>query len=207
MEQENIITINGEKDHPITFTIDMDGIDNDNVSVRLSIELSPGVFLLLVSESTNDKFKVVVPAKSVPIGTHDYVLEVIADEHYFVAMNGTAKVTGAPKVKGAVVKDKKEEKSKPSVTSIKVDTAEEEKKDAKKESVEITVSEPVLDAMVEFVEETSSIFLPSDPGAAPLMEEIQPQISVNKDGQVKEILEGLGLKPSKPNSLKRFLKS
>ncbi|HJZ24052.1 MAG TPA: hypothetical protein VJ201_06350 [Candidatus Babeliales bacterium] len=191
MEPKNLITINSEKDHPVAFELDMDGIDAESVSVRLCISLEqPSTFLMMVCEAVGEStYKTTVPAKSLSIGSHDCTLEVVTNEHYFVAMSGKAKVTGTPKVKAEVKEEEKEKEKAASKPKAKVVSEPEE---VAKES-DTTVEMPI-----------ESIILTPTPEPKVILE------TVNKNKEVNQILSELGLKQA-PHShsskkLKDYLK-
>lgn len=193
MEPKTILTINSEKDHPVAFELDMDGIDTTSVSVRLCLALEKEhTFLMMVCELVGEStYKTIVPAKSLPIGSHDCTLEVVTNEHYFVAMNGKVKVTGTPKVK-AEVKEEDKDKEKPvSKPKAKVVNEPEEGKNENEEQLEMPV-------------ESSSVFMTLKSNPAPIViNETEP----NKNKEVQQILSELGMTSTPPTKkLKDYLK-
>ena len=191
MEPKTILTINSEKDHPVAFELDMDGIDTTSVSVRLCLALErEHTFLMMVCELVGEStYKTIVPAKSLPIGSHDCTLEVVTNEHYFIAMSGKVKVTGTPKVKAEV---KEEDKEKPvSKPKAKVVSEPEEGKNENEEQLEMPV-------------ESSSVFMTLK--SNPMLTTIN-ETETSKNKEVKQILSELGMTSTPPTKkLKDYLK-
>lgn len=195
MDKEILATINNEKDSTLTLGIIIEGVDTDERNVRLLIALdNPAAFLLLQFEAKgDDDYKVTIPAKTLSIGVHECVIEVVAKEHFFVAMTGKIKITGTPKIK-AQIKE--------------TDTVEVKKQpEVKVETSSLRVDDEVVEQEVDEVSnqnEGSSIVLGQS--HEPLSEDadVTPE---RKDDQVKKILGELGIGKKAGRSLKDYLKA
>lgn len=118
-EKESLVTINNERENSLTFQVNVQGIEKDDMAMRFVIE-SNGIMLGFACEqlSEND-YKVTIPALPfVDIGTHDCKIEVVANEYFFTALNGKIKVTGTPKVEAAITTEEPLEEEETPVSVI-----------------------------------------------------------------------------------------
>jgi hypothetical protein len=191
MDKQNLITINNEKDNTLSFDVMFEGIEAEEKILRLVVTLSkPHTYLMMEFEhANNDAYKVTIPAKILPVGTHDCKIEVVANEHFFIAIEGNIKVTGAPKVSAKLKEEGQKKLDEPKVTiSTPVLVSEEPKVEEKMSDDSIVMGS----SQEEPIAVTESIVVPGS----------------SNDDKVKGILSELGIQ-SKPKgkSLKTYLKS
>jgi len=191
MDKENLITINNEKDNTLSFDVMFEGIEAEEKTLRLVVALEkPNTYLMMEFETANNNaYKVMIPAKVLPIGIHECKIEVVANEHFFIAIEGNIKVTGTPKVSAKL---KEEVKKKP-------------------DEPKVTISTPVIvseEPEVKVEDGSSSISIDADAAQEESVIESIVVPGLSKDDQVKGILTELGIQ-SKPKtkSLKTYLKS
>lgn len=191
MDKQNLITINNEKDNTLSFDVMFEGIEAEEKTLRLVVALEkPNTYLMMEFEhANNNAFKVTIPAKILPVGTHDCKIEVVANEHFFVAIEGNIKVTSAPKVTAKLKEETQKKSDAPKVTLSAATVISEEPKIEEKTSDDSIVMDS---SQEEPASATESVVVPS----------------VSKDSQVAGILSELGI-ASKPKgkTLKSYLKS
>lgn len=150
MDKQNLITINNEKDNTLSFDVVFEGIEGDQKDLRLVVALEkPNTYLMMEFESTtNGAYKVTIPAKVLPVGTHDCRIEVVANEHFFIPIEGNIKVTSTPKVT-AKIKEEVEAAPEP---KVKIDI-----------SPVVVTEEPAAESTTTAESVTESVFMQEPP--------------------------------------------
>ena len=193
------IKLNIEKENSLTFQVNISGIETTDVKVRFAIDTKDVCYMFPCEKVSEEEYKVVIPAlKHIPHETYDCMIEVVANEFFFVAMNGKIKLVGTPKIKAKVKKESVEDTpDTPEIhitaSPIKVEQLDEGKK--RKKPVEDEEGEELSQA-----DEDDALDVQTDSGAL---------TAESKDDAVKRILGELGYKyePIKTGkSLKSYLK-
>jgi hypothetical protein len=193
------IKLNIEKENSLTFQVNISGIDTTDIKVRFAIDTEAVCYMFPCEKVNEEEYKVVIPAlKHIPHETYNCMIEVVANEFFFVAMNGKIKLVGTPKIKAKVKKESVEDNSDApeihiTASPIKVEQLEEGKKRHKRD-------EEDEDEALDQSDTDDALEVQTDPGAL---------TSESRDNAVKRILGELGYKyePIKSGkSLKSYLK-
>lgn len=98
-----LVTINNEKETSLTFQVNIQGIDSNNVDVRFMIKQPEFVIGFPCTPVGGSEYRVHIPALPfVHLGTHQCTIEVIANGYFFTALEGKVKVIETPRVSATI---------------------------------------------------------------------------------------------------------
>ena len=195
----NVVSIVNSKASKIDFDLEVDGLSDKGLDVRLSIKANK-YSIVVPCKGKDGKWACDVPAlEHLDKGTYKFMIEVIADGYYFEAMKGTLNVTGTHQVYAKTPEKLKPEAKKeaPPKPEKKVEKKPEAKKPVKEEETKnLKDVEKLADSIIKKAKEEE-----------PLKETPKEEKKPSKDSAVRAIL---GLHEEKeekePQKIPRFFR-
>jgi len=100
---ENVVSIVNTRENPLEFDISIQGVDDNDTTVKFVIETNPVHFSFICHKEDGKWVVVIPPLPHIERVSYNFHLEIVVDGYYFEPYRGTLNVTAEPEVTAAGV--------------------------------------------------------------------------------------------------------